>query len=174
MFKTEEANQLKELYRRISASQVPPEIDAVIRRFNFAYERWRTDDRITDLVIALESLYVSDSEGGEIGYKFRTRLAAVLGGGLSAPDRRRLRDVAKAAYDVRSLLVHGVKDEKKIATKLKALDLRSLEKFGQEIEEIARTSIRRFIDTPQFLEASVLDSLVLDLSNTSQAASSGS
>ena len=48
------------------------------RRFRAAAGREIMEDKLTDLVIALESLLAPDSSTGEIGYKFRMRGAALL------------------------------------------------------------------------------------------------
>jgi hypothetical protein len=75
------------------------------RRFRAAAGREVIDDKITDLVIGLESLLVPDSSNGEIGFKFRIRGAALLPDRFGSP-RGRIK-LMKNLYTTRSSLVHG-------------------------------------------------------------------
>jgi hypothetical protein len=75
------------------------------RRFRAAAGREVLDDKITDLVIGLESLVTPDSGSGEISFKFRSRGAALLPDQFGSPrDRRAL---MKKLYDARCDIVHG-------------------------------------------------------------------
>lgn len=83
--------------------------DAAVRRFGYAHERDRLEDRIIDLMISAEALFLSDYNKdqyvGEIRYRLSLRAALFL---ADEPDSRRtvfrwMRD----AYDLRSKLAHG-------------------------------------------------------------------
>ena len=65
------------------------------------------DDKLTDLVIALESLLVPDGRKGEIRYKFGMRGGALLPEQLGGPRERR--KLMQRLYDARSEVVHGSK-----------------------------------------------------------------
>lgn len=84
-------------------------LDVAIRRFGYAHERQRAEDRIIDLMISAESLFFSDYNKdnyiGEIRYRLSLRAALFL---ASDPESQRtvfrwMRD----AYDLRSKLAHG-------------------------------------------------------------------
>lgn len=75
------------------------------RRFRAAAGREVMDDRLTDLVIGLESLLVPDSSSGEIGYKFRMRGAALLPERFGQVGDRV--SLMKKLYRARSEIVHG-------------------------------------------------------------------
>lgn len=84
-------------------------LDVAIRRFGYAHERRRAEDRIIDLMISAEALFFSDYNKdnyiGEIRYRLSLRAALFL---ASEPDSQRtifrwMRD----AYDLRSKLAHG-------------------------------------------------------------------
>jgi hypothetical protein len=84
-------------------------LDVAIRRFGYAHERQRAEDRIIDLMISAEALFFSDYNKdnyiGEIRYRLSMRAALFL---ASEPESKRtifrwMRD----AYDLRSKLAHG-------------------------------------------------------------------
>lgn len=80
-----------------------------VRRFSYASDRDRDDDRLVDLMIAAESLFLSDAgapqERGELRYRLALRAAFFI----DAPDTPRLAVFKhmKRAYDARSSIVHG-------------------------------------------------------------------
>lgn len=84
-------------------------LDVAIRRFGYAHERPRLEDKIIDLMIAAEALFLSDyskdSYFGEIRYRLSLRAALFL-----AHERELQKTVfrwMRAAYDLRSTLAHG-------------------------------------------------------------------
>jgi hypothetical protein len=101
-----EVSRLVANYKRIADIYTKKEKHRFVamRRFRSACERTEIEDKLIDLVIALESLLIPH-KGAEIGYRFRIRGASFL------PDR--LGDIAariklmKELYDARSSAVHG-------------------------------------------------------------------
>lgn len=79
-------------------------IGMALRRFRYASEREREEDRLVDLLIAAESLFLQD-EGKELSYRLRQRVALLLG--TTFKDRLEISDDIKMAYDSRSKVVHG-------------------------------------------------------------------
>lgn len=74
------------------------------RRMRYAAQRHRAEDRIVDLFIAAEALFLP-KQSAEIRYKFAMRAACLL---KSTPEERRATFTKmKMAYDIRSALVHG-------------------------------------------------------------------
>ncbi len=65
--------------------------------------RFATADRVQDVAMALERMYVLDENN--IGRKLRGRTARLLG--TDAASQKRIRDDAKGLYDVRSDIVHN-------------------------------------------------------------------
>lgn len=104
-------------FQKILTTLIPNEwdkdnryIEIAIRYFNFAKERDSNEDKIVDFVIALEALYLN-GDHGEFTYKLAHRAASMLG---STFDRRRVAfEKVKAAYNLRSQIVHGGSDPKK-------------------------------------------------------------
>lgn len=105
-FDDDEIKRLKQNYKRIAEIYTKKEKHRFVamRRFRSASERIDIEDKLIDLVIALESLLIPH-KSAEIGYRFRTRGAPFL------PDR--LGDVSariklmKDLYEARSSAVHG-------------------------------------------------------------------
>jgi hypothetical protein len=65
--------------------------------------RFAIADRVQDIAMALERMYVLD--GTNIGRKLRGRTARLLG--TDATSQKRIRDDVKELYDVRSDIVHN-------------------------------------------------------------------
>lgn len=100
-----------------------------------------------DLMIALEALFVKDGSSGEIGYKFRMRIAKFLGTQEPRPAEvaRQIAAISKIAYDTRSAIVHGDFGSKRLQKLHKQLVDVGIENFvalTERIEEYARRSIR--------------------------------
>lgn len=78
-----------------------------IRRFNMAFDRGLPDDRIVDLVIAAEALFLADAEKyqGELRFRFALRAAKFIEHPICS--EREVFRLMKQAYAVRSTIVHG-------------------------------------------------------------------
>jgi hypothetical protein len=105
-----EADELRGVWRRLGEGAIGEKpIAPARRRFVFAGDRSRDDDRLVDLMIAAESLFLSDagraSERTELGFRLRLRAASFL----STPKwtSRQLFTQFGRAYRVRSAIVHG-------------------------------------------------------------------
>lgn len=97
-------------------------------------------DQIIDLAIALESLYLPDSEG-ELGYRLRIRGARHLEAELS--ERRELAGRLKAFYKVRSKAVHTGKIPKLHNVGSQQVKTRELIAMTQEL---CLRSVRQVLD----------------------------
>jgi Apea-like HEPN len=143
---------LKKLWSDLNRSSVRRHgfIFQAIKRFGYAHERHDWEDKIVDLLIAAEALFLSQmTERGELNYRLRLNAAVFLGG---TPDVRRhiFRDM-KNAYDLRSKIVHGSDTKKIIADILKAEDIGfgeeyKLYQFIYRIQEYIRIAIHRMIN----------------------------
>ena len=68
------------------------------------HEQYKEVDSAIDLGIALESLFLEDTDSSELAYKLSLRGARLLG--TSTPDRKATRRLFKAIYTARSRAVH--------------------------------------------------------------------
>ena len=104
-----------------------------LSRFSSSYERRELEDRLIDLVIALEALF-NDSESDSVSFKIAIRCA----GWLYPPGEQRfsLFRFIKRVYEFRSAAVHGRKGKRQEPT-TEILD---------RLECVVRTSVMKFLD----------------------------
>ena len=150
-------NEFKQLY---SVLKKNPEVRKALR---IPFDRWVESkagtnpvDKMIDLGIALEALYVPDSREGEITFKLAVRAAWFLG--KDEADREKLLPQFKAIYKQRSNLVHGgeLKDSVKIGG-----ESISTTGFIEIAQDLCRRSILEAMNRPRFTEKGYWDSLVL-------------
>ena len=84
-----------------------PTLGLAIRRFGYALERAFAEDRLIDLIIACESLFLSDSRlrGRNLSDPLAQRVAQLLGD--TAAIRTTISYNIKQAYKLRNAVVHG-------------------------------------------------------------------
>ena len=110
-----------------------------IHRFNLAFDRGLLTDRIVDLVIAAESLFLSDlgvQDRGELRFRFALRAAKFI----EHPEysERDVFRVMRRAYDARSAIVHGGSPAD---TRLPDNQSAKLATFIDAIEELVRLGL---------------------------------
>ncbi|MDP8965798.1 MAG: HEPN domain-containing protein [Cyanobacteriota bacterium] len=98
---------LIEILTAIKSGRIPVRLQTAVDRVNFAAERDRADDRLLDLLIAMEALF-GDSQGA-IGYKIGLRCAVFVENDYEK--RSRITQLINDAYSRRSALVHGGKSK---------------------------------------------------------------
>ena len=103
-------------------------------------------DKIIDLGIALEALYVPDGGSGEIRFKFAIHAAWHLG--EDKEDRRKLMKEFKEIYDWRSKVVHTGKFPNK--TKRTTFTPEEVDKFIERAQDLCRESIMKILDDGKF------------------------
>lgn len=133
-----EVKEFKALFQEFSQKesllQDSSFINLALRRFNYAHERKRPEDKLIDYMIALETAYIVD-DPGEYGYKIAIRAASLLGKTLHEKEEIFLE--IKKAYHLRSKIVHG---SKKVGDK-NSISIQDVSK----IEQYVRNSIIEFI-----------------------------
>lgn len=140
-FDEKSARGFEEFFRTIShnAVQRHTEIAIALRRFHFAAQRKRSEDRLIDLLIAAEALFLPDG-GGELRYRLSQRLAFFL---HDDPTKRMdvFEDIKKA-YDIRSKIVHGKQPED---VKRAGGLVVKVSEFIDKIEEHMRAAIHKAV-----------------------------
>lgn len=94
---------------RIHLRNPPDTLQIAVHRYADAFKRDESENRLIDLVIALEAALLKPGERQELSYRLSQRGALLL-----ADDKERaaaVRDQLKDAYNERSNVVHGVRDE---------------------------------------------------------------
>lgn len=112
-----------------------------IHRFNLAFERGLLADRIVDLVIAAESLFLGDldvHDRGELRFRFALRAAKFIEHPVYS--ERELFPLMRRAYDARSAIVHGGSPKD---TRLPDNPSAKLATFTDAIEELVRLGLRK-------------------------------
>lgn len=109
-------------------------LNVAIRRFNYAYERERSDDRLIDHAIAFEALCLPESN--ELSYRLSVRVACLLE--QESQKRQETFDVMKDAYRLRSKMVHGGE-----------VDTSKLAEITSRTEEYLRRCIKRVLELLQ-------------------------
>jgi hypothetical protein len=138
-----------------------------IHRFNLAFDRGLLADRIVDLVIAAESLFLSDlnvQDRGELRFRFALRAAKFI----EHPNygERDIFRVMRHAYDARSAIVHGgLPKENPLPENQSA----TLPTFIDAIEELVRLGLRKALsmkdDGKKMRQADYWDALVFSKPN---------
>ena len=82
-------------------------LGVAIRRFSYASERFRYEDKLVDYLIAAEALFLSDmtDKPTESTHRLSERVALFLG--KSIDERKQIFRFFKQAYSLRSAIVHG-------------------------------------------------------------------
>ncbi len=121
------------------------------RRFSYAHERHDWEDRIIDLLIAAEAIFLSQSNAQtELNYRLKLHAAMFLGS--SAEIKKQIFDDMAFAYSLRSNIVHGSTGLEKIIRKIKSREeigfgeKYKLDQFMYRIQEYIRIAICKMID----------------------------
>jgi hypothetical protein len=114
--------------------------EIALRRFDFAYERVRPEDKLIDYLIGFEALLLKGDERQELEYRLALRGSVMLG--KTAQERQTIFKELKTAYRERSNIVHGgtVREAIKIAS-----DRVKFNEFVENIEQRLRASIKEFL-----------------------------
>jgi hypothetical protein len=118
-------------------------------RLNNAKDRAKLVDSAIDLGIALESLFSTRDELGEVRYRVATRAARFLED--TAESRQRVNTIVRKLYDCRSTAVHtGHLDSTKMVMNISVLDL--LEEGGRLTSRAIAKAIehREKVEWPTF------------------------
>ena len=151
----EEARDLQQLWGLLEKLEKGSPLSFSIHRFNQAFERGLRVDRIVDLVISAESLFLGDiQDRGELSFRLALRAAKFIVDPKYCEQEIYKR--MKEAYDARSAIVHGRR-----TTDSKLPDINKL-------EDLVRLGLRKalsFDDPKRLKEPQYWESLILSGSN---------
>ena len=138
-----------------------------IHRFNLAFDRGLLADRMVDLVIAAEMLFLSDLDEkyrGELRFRFALRAAKFIE--HPSYGEQEIFRIMRQAYDARSAIVHGGSPEK---THLPDNQSANLSTFIDAVEELVRLGLRKALsmkeDGQKMRQAEYWDTLVFSKPN---------
>ncbi len=129
--------------QQVKDSKLSRVIRIADRRLRYARERERPKDRIVDLMIGAEALFLHGIEpsGAQEMISFRLALRASLFLETDPEAQKAMRDHWRTAYEVRNAIVHGEMRELQ-----KALGGASLEGFAQATEQYLHRALDKFIE----------------------------
>ena len=118
-----------------------------VRRFSYASERGRPDDQLIDLMIAAESLFLSDAgspeDRGELRYRLALRAAFFIDS--QEYSRREIYSHMRRAYGARSTIVHGSEEVAVRTLKSPKGKATSLDEFTRLTERIMRAALQKAV-----------------------------
>ena len=122
------------------------------QRFTIAIPRWiesKTDksmvNKMIDLGIAFELLYLDNNNAAQLSYTFRIRVAWHLG--KNAKDRKRLLALCKTIYDCRSKAVHTARLQNRVEVEGKKIPI---EQFIEQAQDLCHQSMLKIIRDGKF------------------------
>ncbi len=110
-FSGEACAEVESVYQNVHGRRVNRHegLMQAVRRFSFGMDRHRPEDRILDMMIAAEALFLYDAgaaqDKGELKYRLSLRAAFFLG--KNPTQREVIFRFMKRAYDARSSIAHG-------------------------------------------------------------------
>ncbi len=128
-------------------SDIQEKLQIVIDRWIQSKTEGNPVDKIIDLGIALEALYLSEGTREQLTLQFRLRASWYLG--TDKADRERLIDEFKAIYDLRSKAVHNgaVPEEIKVR---KGEERIATSNFIPKAQDLCRQSIMKILEDGKF------------------------
>jgi len=156
----DDVNDLKAFWSKFKSLNIQsyPFLDVAIRRFSFSYDRTSPEDKLINFIIAFEALFLKRALG-ELGYRLALRCAYFLG--KDEEERKKIFEIVRGAYDIRSKIVHGAsKSSNEILKILNKLNLKTLEELSMQVEEYLRKSIKMFLD---YLQSKSHDEIIREI-----------
>lgn len=135
-----EVSEFKRFWNNFSKMDLsrPASLAVAVRRFNYAYERRKAEDKIVDYMVAFEALFSKEHEDAEsIGYKLSVRAAHFFE--RDYMKRRQIMKTMKSVYNLRSKIVHGETLKPNV----------EIDDIANTIEEYLRKAIRSFLEQLQ-------------------------
>jgi hypothetical protein len=137
--------QAQDVARRLTAARKIATLRLALRRFDFASQRLRVEDRLIDAWIALEALFLP-GERDELRYRVSLRMAYFLS--ADAVERRTTFQQVRRSYDARSAIVHGHEPAQ-------------LNETATYTVEVLRRALLKAIEEPDSVSADRLDELII-------------
>lgn len=159
--KSEEIESVQQLYKQLTSLNERDRkfLDIPLGRFHDSYERRNERDKLIDLCIALESLYVREKD--ELAYRLALRCACFLERGKVELENtfRRVKNI----YNRRSGIVHGTAKElaeeqlRQLVTEAEEYVRRSICKLLSDIRLVSRISKKPDKNELHFLDKAIFE-----------------
>ncbi len=145
----EETQKFADLWRKYREIDLLQDraLNTAINRFNDSFTRKEIEDRLIDLMIAFEAIFLKKDEKMELTFKLALRTVVFLEG-KNIP-RENLFEFIRKAYGIRSAIIHGSKPKDKIKVKksvgAKEYDEYTIDEFLNKIENVFRDCLLKYI-----------------------------
>jgi len=117
-------------------------LNLALRRLSYSSERERPEDKLLDLMIACEALYLTDSNA-ELAFKLAIR--AAYWNRLPAWSRDDVFHLYKRAYGIRSKIAHGDSpDSRNLVVRSQSV---TFDQFNSSVEEVLRGGLMRALES---------------------------
>lgn len=141
-FDSSDAAQIQELFAAIPEASIAKKgLRRALRRFGSSYHRREIADKLLDHWIALEGLFLSGGNLGELKFRAALRVARYLDG-----DRWNTFKDVRNSYDLRSKVVHGAR-----------VELTEVEPVVNGTEDILRKALAKAVLAPKAIDVNALD-----------------
>ena len=166
----QDCQALIDFWRQFEAVTQKGALANAVRRFSYASERGRPDDQLIDLMIAAESLFLSDAgspeDRGELRYRLALRAAFFIDS--QEYSRREIYSHMRRAYGARSTIVHGSEEVAVRTLKSPKGEATSLDEFTRLTERIMRAALQKAVRIAKPGSGMVLDWEGLIMPNETQ------
>jgi hypothetical protein len=133
---TREVTELVNLWKR--TGKLRKDLHIALRRFGDAIARKKPDDKMIDLMIAAEALFLPESD--ELTYKLSMRTAYMLE--RSKQKRREVYSLMKDAYKIRSRIIHGATPVLPFKDRTSGQRY-NMQGFTVQVEELLRRALKK-------------------------------
>jgi len=143
----EEVPRLRKIVRKIQGIDFSKRksLDLACRRFQRAYEERDAEDKLIDLMIAFEALFLK----GERGVPSKGKLIAVACStllGKNEEEREDIKQTLVEAYSIRNCIVHGSEYPRLEPDEKGEVYLDTLPDLVSKVEDYLRESIKKLLD----------------------------
>ncbi len=142
MFNEEDLDELRRIIGELQIANSDKGLPNALGRLQYSMERtdWKSDDKIIDSIIGLESLLLKDSK--ELSFRLGLKTAILLG--ENEKQRQEINSFMNESYRLRNMIMHGA-TKSKIKTVLKSMNVDSQAQAATKLEGILRNSVREYL-----------------------------
>lgn len=139
--KDEDVESFVEFWQLKSSITIPEKhfLNVAIRRFSQANERKDSEDKLIDLLISAEALFLSSGDPSQAELKYRLSHRAAMFLGSTVTEQKEIFKFMQKAYVARSRIVHGA--EPKLPKKDDGTKY-TLPEFCRAVEKLMRDAIK--------------------------------
>jgi hypothetical protein len=140
--KKTELEEFQLLWEKIDNSAINT---VALRRFNYSYARENAEDKLIDMMIALEALFLKGEKAGASSGLIISVACSVLNG-KTTKERELIKEKINSAYNLRNKIVHGIEFDRFKKDSKTGVNYDIIHETAVEIENYLRDSIKKLLD----------------------------